>query len=116
MSMGIGYDSTDGRALAGAITALMTGASYATSAELAKFVGPFPGYDSNREPMLRVIRNHRRAAYGEKTGYEELATLPVALDIAACPDAGRGQGRAVRLGQCPQRSAKSSASATPRPR
>ncbi|HKJ74693.1 MAG TPA: vitamin B12-dependent ribonucleotide reductase, partial [Alphaproteobacteria bacterium] len=86
MSMGLGYDSAEGRSLAGAISALMTGASYATSAELAKFVGPFPGFDANREPMLRVIRNHRRAAYGKTTGYEDLSTPPVALDIAACPN------------------------------
>ncbi len=55
----------EGRALAGAITALMTGAAYAISAEMAGELGPFPGYAANREAMLRVIRNHRRAAYGE---------------------------------------------------
>jgi ribonucleoside-diphosphate reductase alpha chain len=87
MSMGIGYDSPEGRALSGAISALMTGTSYATSAELAKFVGAFPGFDSNREAMLRVMRNHRRAAYGETSGYEHLATPPVALQIGECPDA-----------------------------
>ena len=74
MSSGIGYDSDAGRAIGGALTAIMTGISYATSAEMAKELGPFPGYKKNREHMLRVIRNHRRAAYGEKTGYEKLAT------------------------------------------
>ncbi len=86
MSMGLAYDSDDGRALAGAITALMTGTAYAASAELARFVGPFPGYDSNSDAMLRVIRNHRRAAFGESSGYESVATPPVPLDIENCPD------------------------------
>ena len=74
MSSGIGYDSDAARAIGGALTAIMTGISYATSAEMAKELGPFPGFKKNREHMLRVIRNHRRAAYGEKTGYEKLAT------------------------------------------
>ena len=65
MSSGIGYDSDAGRAIGGALTAIMTGVSYATSAEMAKQLGPFPGYKKNREHMLRVIRNHRRAAHGE---------------------------------------------------
>ena len=60
--MGIAYDSDAGRALGGAITALMTGASYAVSAEMAGELGAFPGFAENREAMLRVIRNHRRAA------------------------------------------------------
>ena len=86
MSNGLGYDSDEGRALCGAITALMTGESYATSAEMASELGAFPGYAKNADHMLRVIRNHRRAAYGQKDGYEKLNTNPVALDIANCPD------------------------------
>ncbi|HEX5320000.1 MAG TPA: vitamin B12-dependent ribonucleotide reductase, partial [Stellaceae bacterium] len=86
MSMGIGYDSAAGRAIGGAITALLTGGSYATSAEMAGELGPFPHYQKNREAMLRVIRNHRRAAHGESEGYERLAVRPVPLDIASCPD------------------------------
>ncbi len=86
MSMGIPYDSTAGRALGGAITALMTGASYAISAEMAGELGAFPGFAENREAMLRVIRNHRRAAHGTEAGYEELSVLPVPLDTANCPD------------------------------
>jgi ribonucleoside-diphosphate reductase alpha chain len=66
MSMGIPYDSDAGRALGGAITALMTGASYAASAEMAGELGPFLGFAENREAMLRVVRNHRRAASGAK--------------------------------------------------
>jgi len=65
MSMGIPYDSAAGRALGGAVTALMTGSSYATSAEMAGELGAFPGYAENREAMVRVIRNHRRAAHSE---------------------------------------------------
>ncbi|MBT3990752.1 MAG: vitamin B12-dependent ribonucleotide reductase [Rhodospirillaceae bacterium] len=79
MSMGIPYDSNDGRAICAAITALMTGVSYKTSAEMASLLGTFPGYEANAEPMLRVIRNHRRAAHGEAKKYEDLAVLPVPL-------------------------------------
>jgi ribonucleoside-diphosphate reductase alpha chain len=86
MTSGIPYDSEAGRAIGGALTAIMTGVAYATSAEMAKQLGPFPGFKKNREPMLRVIRNHRRAAHGERTGYEQVATPPVPLDHAACPD------------------------------
>jgi len=86
MSLGLAYDSDEGRALCGAITALMTGESYATSAEMAGELGAFPGYKKNADHMLRVMRNHRRAAYGQVDGYEALNTLPVPLDIANCPD------------------------------
>ncbi len=86
MTSGIPYDSAAGRAICGALTAIMTGVSYATSAEMAEKLGPFPGYKKNREAMLRVMRNHRRAAHGERTGFERLATPPVPLDHAACPD------------------------------
>jgi ribonucleoside-diphosphate reductase alpha chain len=64
----------------------MTGVSYATSAEMAAQLGAFPRFAENREPMLRVMRNHRRAAHGERTGYEKVATPPVPLDHKACPD------------------------------
>src|SRR6188768_1896550 len=86
MTSGIPYDSDAGRAICGALSAIMTGVSYATSAEMAEKLGPFPGYKKNREHMLRVVRNHRRAAYGERTGYEKVATHPVPLDNASCPD------------------------------
>ena len=86
MNLGLPYDSREGRALCGALTAIMTGVSYATSAEIAGELGPFPGYGRNRDHMLRVIRNHRTAAHGAKDGYEALAIRPVPLDIAACPD------------------------------
>jgi ribonucleoside-diphosphate reductase alpha chain len=86
MNLGIGYDSDEGRALCGSLTAIMTGVAYATSAEIAGELGPFPGFAKNREHMLRVIRNHRRAATGTTTGYEGLAVPPVPLDHANCPD------------------------------
>ncbi|MAY85729.1 MAG: ribonucleoside-diphosphate reductase, adenosylcobalamin-dependent [Pseudooceanicola sp.] len=86
MNMGHGYDSAEGRALCGALTAIMTGVAYSTSAEIASELGPFAGYERNSEHMLRVIRNHRKAAHGATEGYEKLAVKPVALDHANCPD------------------------------
>ncbi|NDW44107.1 vitamin B12-dependent ribonucleotide reductase [Ruegeria sp. PrR005] len=86
MNMGYGYDSDEGRALCGALTAIMTGVAYATSAEIAGELGPFSGYQRNADHMLRVIRNHRAAAYGKANGYEKLSVKPVPLDHANCPD------------------------------
>ncbi len=105
MANGIPYDSDTGRAYAAAISAVMTGTAYATSAEMAKQLGPFPGYAANRSHMLRVIRNHHRAARGEKTGYEGLSILPLSFDMAACPDrslaeaAGESWDQALRSGE-----------------
>ncbi len=105
MASGIPYDSAEGRAICGAISAIMTGVAYATSAEMAKELGPFPGYFKNADDMLRVIRNHRRAAHGEAEGYERLSTIPVPLDHPACPDKGlieaatRAWDRALELGE-----------------
>ena len=105
MTSGIPYDSDAGRAIGGALTAIMTGVSYATSAEMAEKLGAFPGYKKNREHMLRVMRNHRRAAYNERTGYEKVATPPVPLDHASCPDqaliahAKAAWDRAIALGE-----------------
>ena len=86
MTMGHGYDSDEGRALCGALTAIMTGVSYATSAEMAGELGAFPGHKRNAKHMLRVIRNHRNAAYGKTDGYDALDIKPVALDHGNCPD------------------------------
>jgi ribonucleoside-diphosphate reductase alpha chain len=88
MATGIAYDSAEGRAIAGAISAIMTGVSYATSAEMAKELGAFDGYAKNKQAMMRVMKNHRRAALGEVSGYEELSILPVPLDIQHCEDKG----------------------------
>src|SRR6202008_238769 len=87
MTMGLPYDSKEGRSLCGALTAVMTGISYKTSAEMAAELGTFPGYKKNAAHMLRVIRNHRRAAHGHSNGYEALAVNPVPLDHASCPQA-----------------------------
>jgi ribonucleoside-diphosphate reductase alpha chain len=92
MSMGLPYDSAAGRALGGAITALMTGSSYATSAEMAGELGAFPGYAENREAMLRVIRNHRRAAHG--------VNHRLSAPAAPVPSLPRERGR-VRVGADP---------------
>jgi ribonucleoside-diphosphate reductase alpha chain len=87
MTMGLPYDSKEGRSLCGALTAVMTGIAYKTSAEMAGELGTFPGYKKNAAHMLRVIRNHRRAAHGHVSGYEALAVSPVPLDHASCPQA-----------------------------
>ncbi len=88
MAMGYSYDSDEGRALAGSLTALMTGVAYSTSAEMAGELGAFPEHKNNAQQMMRVIRNHRRAAYSFADGYEGLSTNPVPLDEANAPDAG----------------------------
>jgi ribonucleoside-diphosphate reductase alpha chain len=88
MAKGLGYDSESGRQLCAALSAVMTGVAYAASAEMAKELGPFPGYAKNRDSMLRVIRNHRRAAHGARDGYEGLAVRPVAFEARHCPDQG----------------------------
>ncbi|QPF87818.1 vitamin B12-dependent ribonucleotide reductase [Bradyrhizobium genosp. L] len=87
MTMGLPYDSKEGRSLCGALTAVMTGIAYKTSAEMAAELGTFPGYKKNAAHMLRVIRNHRRAAHGNAGGYEALSVNPVPLDHASCPQA-----------------------------
>lgn len=96
MTMGLGYDSEEGRALAGALTAIMTGVAYATSAEMAGELGPFPGYKKNASHMLRVIRNHRTAAHGLADGYEGLSVTPVPLDHATLARMG---GSAVTMAE-----------------
>ncbi|MBI4576634.1 MAG: vitamin B12-dependent ribonucleotide reductase [Planctomycetes bacterium] len=86
MVNGIPYDSPEALAWAGALTALLCGESYATSAEMAGALGSFPAYARNREPMLRVIRNHRRAAYDSPPEeYEGLSKLPRGIDAHHCP-------------------------------
>ena len=85
MQAGIPYDSAEGRAICGALSSILTGRSYAASARLAEEHGAFAGFDDNREHMLRVIRNHRRAAHGvarESDAYEGLRARPVPIDHA----------------------------------
>ena len=86
MRQGIAYDSDEGRAIAGALTAILTGTAYATSAEMASVVGPFPRFSENREHMLRVIRNHRRAAYdAPATDYEGVSHRVMGIDPTLAP-------------------------------
>ena len=105
MALGMGYDSDAGRAICAAVTALMTGTAYATSAEMAGEMGAFARFAENRESMLRVIRNHRRAACGESDGYEGLSVPPVPFDATGCSDgtlaaaARDAWDRALDLGQ-----------------
>ena len=85
MVSGIPYDSEEARAIAGAISAIMTGVAYRTSAELAEVQGAFPKYEENKESMLRVMRNHRLAAY-DADEYEGLSLKPQGIKAKYCPD------------------------------
>ncbi|HTE07768.1 MAG TPA: vitamin B12-dependent ribonucleotide reductase, partial [Flavitalea sp.] len=103
MVLGIPYDSEEARAITGAISAIMTGVAYKTSAELASVHGPFPKYAENREAMLRVMRNHRLAAY-DADEYEQLHTRPSGIKAKYCPDylltaATKAWDEAVQLGE-----------------
>ncbi len=86
MVSGIPYDSEEARGIAGAITAIMTGVAYKTSAELAQVLGPFPKFAANRDHMLRVMRNHRAAAYDASDAYEGLSIKPLGIQAKYCPD------------------------------
>ncbi len=105
MTSGIPYDSEKATSICGAITAIMHMTSYSTSAEMAKELEPFPEYSNNQEHMLRVIRNHRRAAYREpNTEYEGLSISPMGIDSQHCPPdllkaAQEDADRALRLGE-----------------
>ncbi len=105
MRSGIPYASPKAYAIAGAISAVMCGESYATSAEMSKELGAFPGYERNKETMLRVIRNHRRAAYAASASeYEGLSITPAGIDAQLCPkdllEAGReAWDKALVLGE-----------------
>ena len=105
MALGVSYDSDEGRAISGAITALMTGTAYATSAEMAGELGAFARYEDNAKDMLRVMRNHRRAAHGSAKGYEGLSVLPVPLNHKQIGLAGLGAAakkawdKVIELGQ-----------------
>ncbi|HET9854390.1 MAG TPA: LAGLIDADG family homing endonuclease, partial [Methylomirabilota bacterium] len=105
MRRGIPYDSPAATAICGALTAIMCGEAYATSAEMARDLGPFPGYQKNHSHMLRVMRNHRRAAYGvAAVEYEGLSITPLGIDPGHCPPpllmaARETWDRAVGLGE-----------------
>ena len=116
MASGIPYDSDAGRAFAAAITALMTGTSYATSAEMAAELGPFPGFEKNRDAMLRVIRNHRRAAHGHDGGLRGAGDRSGAVRRRFLPGPEARRSRRARPGIWRCHSAKRTASATRRSR
>ena len=105
MTQGLGYDSEEGRSVCAAVTALMSGAAYQASAEMAKELGPFKAYRKNASEMLRVMRNHRNAAKGNADGYEGLNIAPAPLNAGACPHpelpvlAAKAWDRAVELGE-----------------
>ncbi|MCH8128673.1 MAG: adenosylcobalamin-dependent ribonucleoside-diphosphate reductase, partial [Acidobacteria bacterium] len=105
MRIGIAYDSDEGRAIAGALTAILTGDAYATSAEMAGILGPFPKFADNRDAMLAVMRNHRRAARNApQTDYDGVSHHVSGIDPEACPEelvatARESWDRAVQLGE-----------------
>ena len=105
MVQGVPYDSDMGRALCGAVTSIMHMTAYATSAEMAKELGAFSGYERNKKNMLRVIRNHRRAAYHvPPEEYEGLTIKPMGIDASICPEyllkaAREDSDRALELGE-----------------
>ena len=105
MVQGISYDSLEGRAQCGALTAILHAGAYAASAEMAAEVGPFARYAANRDHMLRVVRNHRRAAYNAAPAeYEGLTVFPVGIDARYCPAdllaaARRESDRMLELGE-----------------
>ncbi len=86
MVSGIPYDSEEARGIAGSLTAIMTGVAYKTSAEMAGVLGPFSRYEENKNDMLRVMRNHRAAAYDASDAYEALSVKPVGINAKYCPD------------------------------
>jgi ribonucleoside-diphosphate reductase alpha chain len=104
MSAGIPYDSKEATAIAGSVTAILTGTAYATSAEMAATKGAFRMYEKNKKHMLRVIRNHRYAAYNTPLAFEGLSVAPVCIDEKYCPDyllksACAAWDKAVQLGE-----------------
>ena len=104
MVSGIPYDSEEARGIAGAITAIMTGVAYKTSAELASILGAFDKYEENKEHMLRVMRNHRAAAYDAADAYEGIEIKPQGINAKYCPDyllkaATKAWDDAVQLGE-----------------
>jgi ribonucleoside-diphosphate reductase alpha chain len=86
MTSGIPYDSPEARAIAASITSIMTATAYKTSSEMAAKLGAFNKYEINKEYMLRVIRNHRYAAFNAEDAYENLSVKPVGIDSKHCPD------------------------------
>ena len=104
MVSGIPYDSEEARGIAGAVSAIMTGVAYKTSAEMASFLGAFDRYEENKEDMLRVMRNHRAAAYDAEDAFTGIEIKPQGIKAKYCPDyllaaATRAWDDAVQLGE-----------------
>jgi len=104
MVSGIAYDSEEARAIAGSITAIMNGVAYKTSAEMAACLGTFPRYKENKEHMMRVMRNHRAAAYDAADAYEGIEIKPLGINAKYCPDyllkaATKAWDEAVQMGE-----------------
>jgi ribonucleoside-diphosphate reductase alpha chain len=104
MVAGIPYDSPKAFAICGAITAVLNGVAYQTSAEMAKYLGTFAKYEENKEHMMRVMRNHRYAAYNATEAYEGLSVKPIGIDPKYCPDyllaaATSNWDKAVQMGE-----------------
>lgn len=104
MVSGIPYDSEEARAIAGAITAIMNGVAYKTSAEMAEALGAFPRFKENKKHMMRVMRNHRAAAYDAAEAYEDLEIKPMGINAKYCPDyllkaATKAWDEAVQMGE-----------------
>lgn len=105
MTAGIPYESEEAYAFTGCVTALLTAESYRTSAEMAKFLGAFPKYELNKKDMLRVMRNHRRAAFNApKEEYEKITVTPVGINPRYAPAyllaaAREGWNDAVAMGE-----------------
>lgn len=104
MVSGIPYDSDEARGIGGAIGAIMTGIAYKTSSEMAEVLGAFPRFEENKKDMLRVMRNHRAAAYDAAEAYEGLEIKPRGINAKYCPDyllkaATKAWDEAVQLGE-----------------
>lgn len=105
MVQGVPYDSPKGCAIAGGLTSIIHMNAYATSAEMAKELGTFERFEANKEPMLKVVRNHKRAAYNvDPEEYEDLTVKPMGIDANECPDnllkaAREDSDKAVKMGE-----------------
>jgi len=104
MVSGIPYDSPKAFAICGAVTSIMNGIAYQTSAEMAKHLGTFPRYEENKIHMQRVMRNHRYAAYNATDAYEGLTVKPIGIDPKYCPEyllkaACNSWDKAVQMGE-----------------
>ncbi|MDZ7659789.1 vitamin B12-dependent ribonucleotide reductase [Fodinibius sp.] len=105
MVQGVPYDSDEGCAIAGGLMSLIHMNAYKTSAEMAKELGTFERFEANKEPMLKVVRNHKRAAYNvDPDEYEDLTVKPMGIDANECPDnllkaAREDSDEAVKMGE-----------------